>query len=262
GRLARHGRGSRAVLDHGAAAVTTTVTTALVAAVSTVVAARATVVAAVLTVIVAILTTGGAVAGRPLERRVRHLAAEELDGADGGVVTGDDEVDAVGIAVGVDHADHRDAQAHRLVDGDVLLLGVDHEQRAGEAGEVLHATEVALQLLALTLEHGDLLLGEALEGPVLGHLLDALEAIDALLDGLGVGQGPAQPAAGHEELAGAEGLLTVDVLRLLLGTDEEDRLAARGHVGHESERRPRHVHRLLQVDDVDAVAGTEDVRLH
>src|SRR5690606_5449428 len=94
------------------------------------------------------------------------------------------------------------------------------------------------------------------------HLLDALEAIDALLDGLEVGQGPAQPAAGHEELAGAEGLLTDDVLRLLLGTDEEDRLAARGHVGHEAERRPRHVDRLLQVDDVDAVAGTEDVRLH
>jgi hypothetical protein len=54
----------------------------------------------------------------------------------------------------------------------------------------------------------------------------------------------------------------VSVLRLLLGADEEHRAAARGEVAHEAVRLAELLERLLQVDDVDAVALPEDVLLH
>jgi hypothetical protein len=86
---------------------------------------------------------------------------------------------------------------------------------------------------------------EALEGAVLGHLLQRLQAIDPLLDRLEVGERAAEPAAGDEELGGALGLLLNHVLGLLLGPHEEDRAAARGDLGDEPEGGARHPDRLL-----------------
>ena len=60
-------------------------------------------------------------------------AAHEVGGADRVVVAGDHVVDDVGVAVGVDDRDDRDAEPVRLGDRDVLLLGVDHEDRARAA---------------------------------------------------------------------------------------------------------------------------------
>src|SRR5204862_203340 len=81
----------------------------------------------------------------PLDRGVRDLAAEQPDGADGVVVAGDHVVDALGVAVGVDQGHDGDAQAGRLVDGDVLLLRVDDEEAAGKPRHLLDAAQVLLQ---------------------------------------------------------------------------------------------------------------------
>src|SRR3712207_9332813 len=80
-------------------------------------------------------------------------------------------------------------------------------------GHLLHAAQVLLQLLALTLEGRHFLLREALEGAVLGHLLERLQTVDALLDGLEVGQRATEPAAGDEELTGAARLLLDEIGR-------------------------------------------------
>src|SRR5712664_1850053 len=204
----------------------------------------------------------GLVARLALDGRVRDLAAEQPDGADGVVVARDDVVDALGIAVGVDQRNDGDAEARRLVDGDVLLLRIDHEEAAGKPCHLLDSAQVLLQLLHFVLEQRHFLLGQLLEGAVGRHLLQRLQAIDAALDGLEVGQGAAQPAVGDVELAGARRLLDHRVLRLLLGADEEHRTAAGADVADELEGLAREPHGLLQIDDVDAVAGAEDVRLH
>src|ERR1700730_2412721 len=54
--------------------------------------------------------------------------AVERDRATGIVVTGHDEIDAVGITIGVDHGDDRNAKLLGLGNGNLLLVGVDHEQ--------------------------------------------------------------------------------------------------------------------------------------
>src|SRR5439155_8888210 len=75
--------------------------------------------------------------------------AHERAGADGVVVAGDDELDDVRIAVGVDDGDDRQPELVGLGDGDVLLLGVDDEEGVGPLVEVPDAAEVALELLRL-----------------------------------------------------------------------------------------------------------------
>ena len=54
---------------------------------------------------------------------VGHDRGDQADGADGVVVAGDDVVDLVGVAVGVDDGDDGDVQLAGLVDGVALLAG-------------------------------------------------------------------------------------------------------------------------------------------
>src|SRR5438445_3624764 len=197
------------------------------------------------------------VARLSLDGRVRDLSAEEPDRADGVVVAGNDVIDPFRIAVGVDQRDDGDAQPRGLVDGDVLLLRIDHEEAARKPRHVLDAPQVLLQLLHLVLEQRHFLLGQLLESAVSGHLLQRLEPVDAALDGLEIGERAAQPAIHHVELAGARRLLHHRVLRLLLGTDEEHRAAARADVADELERLARWPDRLLSIYEVVRVAGTE-----
>src|SRR5437667_177535 len=92
------------------------------------------------------------VARLPLDRGVGDLVAEQPDGADRVVVPRDHVVDALGIAVGIDERHDGDAEPHRLVHRDVLLLRIDHEQAPRQAGHLLDAAQVLLQLVHLVLE--------------------------------------------------------------------------------------------------------------
>ena len=64
-----------------------------------------------------------------LEHGVGHDGGDQLDGADGVVVAGDDVIDLIGVAVGVGDGHDGDAQLVRLGDGVALLAGVHDEQR-------------------------------------------------------------------------------------------------------------------------------------
>ena len=90
---------------------------------------------------------GPAALGDHVADRLRDRRA----GADRVVVAGDDVVDAVRVAVRVDQADDRDAQALGLAHRDRLGLEVDDEHRVGHALHVLDAAEVGLQLLEVGL---------------------------------------------------------------------------------------------------------------
>ena len=89
--------------------------------------------------------------------------AEETDRPDGVVVARDLVVDHVGVAVGVDHRHDRNAELVRLLDRDLLLLRIDHEERVGELAEALDAAQGGHQLFALVAHLAEhFLLGEGL----------------------------------------------------------------------------------------------------
>src|SRR5215218_9181086 len=116
---------------------------------------------------------GAAAGGHLLERhapfprldRIGDDAADQAARADRVVVPRDHVVGVVGIAVRVDERDHREPEAARLPDRELLLLQVDNEDCVRLPLHVRDAPEVRLELLELAL-HRD---------PVLALLLRADE---------------------------------------------------------------------------------------
>jgi len=144
----------------------------------------------------------------------------------------------------------------------VLLLGVEHEDRVGGLGHRAQTTEVALELGELAIEEEGLLLDHDLE---LADLLLALELehlADALGDSAEVGEHAAEPTLVHIGHVAAVSGLADRVLGLLLGADEQDGAAIGSHVAHEVVGGLDAAQRLVEIDDVDAIALTEDETLH
>jgi hypothetical protein len=189
-------------------------------------------------------------------------AATGSDGAKGVVVAGDDVVDLSGIAVGVDDGDDRDAKLAGFGNGDGFVVGVNDEDGVGKALHALDTREVGREVLALALELDDFLLGEEFVTTVGGHIVKFLEALYGLLHGDPVSEETAEPAAVDVRHAGAGGFLGDGILRLALGADEEDELTGGGEVGDELGGFLEELEGLLEVDDVNAVALSEDVFLH
>src|SRR5256712_6046697 len=186
----------------------------------------------------------------------------ERDGPDGVVVPRNRDRDEVRIGVRVHDRHHGDSELVRLGHRDALLLCVHHEQRPGQATHVLDPREVLLQLGPLAVEQQLLLLGVVFELALGDALLQLLEPLDLLLDGLEVGQRAAQPALRHPERTAALRLGLDDVLELLLGADEQDALTLQHHAPHELRRGLELTQRLLEIDDVDAAALGEDEAAH
>ena len=194
----------------------------------------------------------------------QHLAdrlGDQRAGADRVVVAGDHEVDPVRVAVGVDQADDRDAQALGLAHGDDLGFQVDHEHRVGHALHVLDAAEVGAQLRQVGLRGHPLARRQQRQLTLGLEAFEVVQAADALADGLEVGQQP-QPAVVDVGHARRLGHVADGVVRLLLGADEQDGPAAVGERAGELLRLSQQGGRLEQVDDVDAAALTMDEAAH
>ena len=108
----------------------------------------------------------------------------------------------------------------------------------------------------------DFLLGERVVPAVGDHGLEIAEPAEAALNGREVGEEAAEPALVDEEHPAALRFFRDDVLGLPLGADEQDRLAVRRQVRDELLGVAELLHRLVQIDDVDAVPLSEDVFLH
>ena len=144
----------------------------------------------------------------------------------------------------------------------MLLAGIDHEQRAGELLHLTDAAQVRFELFALMLQADDFLLGQHIELALLLHAVNLIETVHAGADGAEVGQHAAQPAVVDVEHVAALRLGGDGFLSLLLGAHEQNALAGHGQVAHEVVGFVGLAHGLLQVDDVDAVALSEDVLSH
>src|ERR1700742_1295133 len=190
---------------------------------------------------------------------LRDQLAVERDGAAGVVIAGHGVSDALRIAVGVDDGRHRNAEALGLLDRDVFLVGVDHEQQVGHAAHVANAAERAVELVALALHREALLLGVTGGFTRIEHLVELAQARDRARNRLPVGQRAAEPARVDVVLRRTLRGVGNRVLRLALCADEEDAAAFGNGVAHGLERAMQHRHGLGQVDDVDVIAGAADV---
>src|SRR6266540_3867486 len=194
--------------------------------------------------------------------RVGDLARDQAHRSDGIVVRWHRPVDKLRVAVGVDHGHDWQLESIGLGDGDAFAVRIDHEDHVGQAVGFAQAAEHPLQLLQLILQLDGFLLGQLLELTVLLTLLELFHSSEAGEDGGEVGQRAAHPALIDERHTGSACLFRDRVLGLLLGADEEHGPAVGGLLAHEAHRFVQTSYRLLQVDDVDAVAFGKDERTH
>src|SRR5215472_11472025 len=112
-----------------------------------------------------------------LEDCVGDAARVQADRPAGIVVPRDHVRDPVGRVVGVDYADHGDAELLGLGDRALLVADVDHEQRVGPVVQSLDAAEAALQLRELALEVQPLFLRHLVDATVLDRHLHLLQPL-------------------------------------------------------------------------------------
>ena len=144
----------------------------------------------------------------------------------------------------------------------MLLLRVNHEDRCRELLHVTQTTEVALQLGQFTIEQKGFLLDHDVELARCLHALVLEHLGDALRHRFEVGEHATEPTlvdVGHADFL----RVTLNwVLSLLLGADEQHAATVGDHVAYKRVGSLDAHERLVEIDDVDAVALTEDETLH
>ena len=201
-------------------------------------------------------------AGAGFDDGVSEDTGDQFDGAGRVVVGRDGEVDGIRIIGGVAEGEHGDAELVGFGDGVVLEGRIDEDHGLRELTHFLDAAEVLVELGEFLLEEGDLFLREAVPGAIGLLGLEFTKPLDAGGDGAEVGEGSAEPTVGDVEGARADGFINHDLLGLGFGSDEEDLATAfddgaEGLVGSIGA-----LDRLVEVDDVDAVAGAIDELAH
>ena len=190
------------------------------------------------------------------------FAGEEANGAQCVVIAGDDPVDFIGIAIGIDDGDDGDAEAAGFLDGDGFFVRIDDEDHIGQAGHVFDTGEVGIELFALAFQTHDFLLGTSAVRTFGSHLLQFLEALDRLLHRGHIGEESAEPALVDVVHLAAGGFFGDGFLRLALGADEQHILALRGHFHYIAGCVLKELEGLLQIDNVDSVTFAKDVFFH
>ena len=189
-------------------------------------------------------------------------AGDEFDGANRVIVAGDRVCGLIGITIGVHDGNDRNIEALRLVDGDGLALDVDHEHRGGHPFHVHDAVEIAMQFALLATERGDLLLGQMFPLGRCEKAVDFLHPLHAVTDRAKVRERAAEPPIHHIRHVRADRGFFDFLLRLFLGADEQHGAAAGDGIMEKSAGDFDLGEGLVEVDDVNAVAGGENELLH
>src|ERR1700677_354820 len=188
--------------------------------------------------------------------------AIQRDGAAGVVIARHDIGDALGIRIGVDDRGDRNVEPLGFLNRDVFLVGVDHENQVGQTAHVLDAAERPIELVALALQGQPLFLGIGVGIARIEHLIEMTQTLDRTGNRLPVGQRAAEPARIDEILRRSLGRFGDAVLGLPLGADEQDTAALGDGIADRLQRAMQQRHGLGEIDDVDVVAGTENVIRH
>ena len=150
----------------------------------------------------------------------------------------------------------------RLAHCDLLDLEVDDEDRVGSALHVLHATEVRLELREVGERAETLTRRQQRELALSLPALKVVQALDALVDRLEVGQQTAEPAVVDVRHPSALGSVLDGVAGLLLGADEQHDPAAVRDLRDEVLCLTQQRLGPQEVDYVDPIALAVDVAAH
>ena len=198
----------------------------------------------------------------PLNAGIRHTLDVQPDGSNRIIITGNDVVDTLGVTVGVNDTNHRNAQLVGFGYRNALVIDIDHEQCIGQTRHILDTTDGALQLGHIPGPHQGFFLGQFFKGAVRLLRLQLAQPLDRSANGFVVGEHATQPAMadiGHFRTlslfpdlfaGGAFGAHEQNLV--LFGSQFADHLEGFVESGN----------CMFQIDDMNLVTGAENVRLH
>ena len=173
-----------------------------------------------------------------------------------------DVINAGGVAVCIDNADHRNAELARFGDGDFFMIDIDHKNDVRQTAHVLDAAKAPLKLLKVAGARQAFFLGQLVERAIACLGLQFAQSANRLADGLVVRQHAAEPALVDIGHAATLSMFLDNLAGTALGANEHHLVAPRRHATDVADRIVQCRQRLLKVDDMDIVAGTENVFAH
>src|SRR5207302_1863538 len=163
-----------------------------------------------------------------------------------------------------DDRNHRNAEFISFRHGNFFLAHIDYKDRVRQTVHSFDARKRFVQTLPFAIEFDALFLGQFFITAIGLHRFQIFEPLDRFLYGLKIRQETAQPALVDIILSSALGFLADSVLGLTLRAHEQHCLAAilSNRVGDILKRLAKHLLRLLQIDNIYAVALAENIFLH
>src|SRR5579883_425132 len=196
------------------------------------------------------------------DHSIGDLGAQQANRADSIIVRWNGIVHLIGVAVSIGQRDHRDLQAAGLQHGGALFACINNKDRVRQAAHIFNTAEGALQAVHIILKPLDLFLWQALEIATLAPGLKLAQIANTGLNGLEVGEHTTEPALIDVEHPAALRFFGHGLLGLLLCSYEENGAALAGKLLDEFVCLVETGHRLLEINNVNAVAIHKDERLH
>src|SRR5882672_8361497 len=170
------------------------------------------------------------------EHGIRNLRRKQTDRTQSVVVSRDDPVDHIRVAIRIHDRNHRYSHAPRFLHRNLFRVGIDHEHGVRQLDHVLDAFEILEQVLHLAVQPRLFFLGKLFNAPVFVHGLQQLQPLDGLLERRPIRQRSAQPPVVHEKRAAALGLFGDRFLGLPFGAHKENVSALCGEFADEAAR--------------------------
>ena len=198
----------------------------------------------------------------PFDNGIRDGRSEESDGFDGIVITWDHVVDTRRVAIGVAEGHHWNPKFLGFFDCVVLPTGVYDKENAGLAFHRLDSTQGPFHFGHLAGVVQAFFFGAGFKPTIFPFSLHANEAVNGFPNGTVVCEGSTEPAVVYEILAAALTLFSDDVCGRALGPNKEDLLALGNLGGNETGGFNEAPSRLVEIDDVNTILITVNVRTH
>ena len=171
-------------------------------------------------------------------------------------------VDNVRVAVGVNSCNDRNVQFASFHNCNVFFARVDDEQSARQFFHIFNAAEIFGEFFHFMAQADNFFFRQYVKSAVSFHCFKGTQAFNTALNGFEVGHHAAQPTFVYIEHVAAESFFTDSFLSLFFGAYEQNAFAACSNVTHEVISFFYFFNGFLQVDNVDTVSFSEDVRSH
>ena len=171
-------------------------------------------------------------------------------------------IDFVRIAVGVNSCNDRNVQFVSFQNCNVFFARVNDEHSTRQFFHIFDTAQIFGQFFHFMFQNDNFFFRQNVKSAVSFHCFQFAQTSNTGLNGFEVSQHTAQPTFVYEEHVATGSFVFHSFLSLFFGTNEQNVFASSSNFTDEVISFVNFFYSFLQVDDVDTIAFSEDVRSH